>query len=309
MKLRIKLGNPRITFSTTHIINGLKQKKTTLCNNQRLLCIIMYVSIQKQEKIDEIVDIEANGLVFESTGLDKKKDDIKVLYIDIETTGLDKKKDDITVIGTVCVQYCRGSNTATNETSKCFNVCLAVEEGNEAVNFLKSTVYKLMCDCDVIVAFNGINFDIPFLLLWMEKESIHDEIVEKTMDFLNINTSVFSRRVSMKQMCLNNDVIASKYATGKDAIRWAHERNWPELEYYCMQDVHVMRELTEKGINNGLLLIRPTINKSSSYDADHLLEVRIYFSENWAPEIPTQNTTQTMQSVFEIDFKEIFREA
>ena len=238
---------------------------------------------------------------------------MRVLYIDIETTGLSIKTENITVIGIVVSEYRvpRTNNVSGIEIlRKCFNVCLAIEEGTEIQ--MKQNVLQEMENCDIMVAYNGIKFDTPFILKWLGIEERKQEFDDKTLDFYNVNRIILSKSISMQQMCINNKIVAEKYANGKQAVIWASERNWTELEYYCMQDVNVMIMLTEKAISTGLLLINYGGNKNSSYTTDMYFETTVLFSETWVPMLPIKDTktniaaNSTSVNIYDIDFKRIF---
>jgi len=87
-----------------------------------------------------------------------------VLVLDIETTGLSKTNDSITVIGTIVYD----SETDCTLSKKCFNVAVAHDSKlpSDLVE-MKHEVTKLLDDAGCVVAFNGINFDMPFILKWL----------------------------------------------------------------------------------------------------------------------------------------------
>jgi len=88
-----------------------------------------------------------------------------VLVLDIETTGLSKSKHSITVIGTIVYE----SLDETTISEKCYNVALAEEAGANGKELItmKQEITKLLDDAGSVVAFNGINFDMPFILEWL----------------------------------------------------------------------------------------------------------------------------------------------
>jgi len=89
---------------------------------------------------------------------------MKFLIIDIETTGLSCSKDSITVIGTIIYD----SETKQNCHEECYNVARAEKENNiVGILEMKSQIVKLLNDSQQIVAFNGVNFDMPFILKWL----------------------------------------------------------------------------------------------------------------------------------------------
>jgi len=87
-----------------------------------------------------------------------------VLVLDIETTGLSQKSDRITVIGTIVY------NSLDNKTitEKCYNVVVAEESPDtQGITIMKNNIAKLLDDAECVVAFNGINFDMPFIVKWL----------------------------------------------------------------------------------------------------------------------------------------------
>ena len=257
-----------------------------------------------------------------------------VLYIDIETLGLDLKIHDITVIGTIQktvtaaehsdilernskkLKYTNVTNTNsevihTSDKSvnkkteykdiveKCYNVCVARENGTEKA--MKTEVLHLLESSQVIVAFNGISFDVPFLLKWLEREDLLADITNKTLDFCDIGHIVIKQRIKLNTMCTHNGITESKYACGKVAITWAIEKNWKELEYYCMQDVVLMCKLTERAVDNGLVLIRQCRNRMSANKSDEYTRVIVNFDSDWLPDVKAQRGKNTTSSALNID--------
>lgn len=163
------------------------------------------------------------------------------VYLDIETMGLDRHEHVITVISVVV------EDTATEQILKehTYNICLAVENGTE--NDIKRSLYSMLQACDSIVAYNGINFDIPFIVHWLSpvlEVQIATSWESKILDFYKVAEDQLHSRVGMQKMCQDNGMEISKSGTGLQAIQWARDREWEKLEMYCMQDVKVMLALT-----------------------------------------------------------------
>ena len=84
-----------------------------------------------------------------------------VLVLDIETTRLSRSEHTITVIGTIVYK----SQDETTISEKCYNVALAASsEGNDALLTKKQDIARLLDDAESVVAFNGIIFDMQFIL-------------------------------------------------------------------------------------------------------------------------------------------------
>jgi len=87
-----------------------------------------------------------------------------VLVLDIETTGLSKSEHTITVIGTIVYESLDESTISKH----CYNVALAASsESTDALLKMKHDIARLLDDAESVVAFNGINFDMPFILKWL----------------------------------------------------------------------------------------------------------------------------------------------
>ena len=95
------------------------------------------------------------------------------LVLDIETTGLSRTKHVITVIGTIVYE----SVDEKCISEKCYNVALAeASENPEDLVSMKREISKLLDDADCIVAFNGINFDMPFICKWLKTTTLSTAI-------------------------------------------------------------------------------------------------------------------------------------
>jgi len=173
---------------------------------------------------------------------------MKVIYLDIETRGLDRHSDDITVIAVV------SEDTATPKCAPVehmFNICLM--DPRES----KAAVCRLLDECDRIVAYNGIGFDIPFMAQWAYAAEGHAVVAlaerawnAKTLDFFQLAETLLGAKVGMQKMCTDNGLAVSKSATGKQAVLWADQEEWEKLENYCMQDVKVLKTLTDFARSN-----------------------------------------------------------
>jgi len=87
-----------------------------------------------------------------------------VLVLDIETTGLSISEHTITVIGTIVYKSLDESTISKH----CYNVALAASsESTHALLKMKHDIARLMDDAESVVAFNGINFDMPFIMKWL----------------------------------------------------------------------------------------------------------------------------------------------
>jgi DNA polymerase elongation subunit (family B) len=211
-----------------------------------------------------------------------------VLVLDIETTGLSKEKDSITVIGTIV--YESRDNTTISE--KCFNVVVAQESADaQALITMKKDIATLLDKAECVVAFNGINFDMPFIMKWLQAEATNhgtpdtlgkrknpeitadiaqervaqtganvsdsvdkDRWSHKYLDFCRLSKEYTGAYISLHTACLKNKIQVAKSGSGIQAIQWAKDKQWELLESYCMQDVVVLLALTKHAIDSGLTL-------------------------------------------------------
>ena len=89
---------------------------------------------------------------------------MRFLIVDIETTGLSCSNDRITAIGTIVYN----SESPQIHEERCFNVAKARKCGSiQDIEAMQKEVVHLFDLCDRIVAFNGINFDFPFIVKWL----------------------------------------------------------------------------------------------------------------------------------------------
>jgi len=207
-----------------------------------------------------------------------------VLVLDIETTGLSKTNDTITVIGTIVYE----SLDETTISEKCYNVVVAEDSPNSNdIVAMKKSITKLLDDAECVVAFNGIGFDMPFIIKWLNTSSPSltqtdpagkrktpepssesfiptasknvtaddaDPWRHKYLDFCLLSRKHTGSYISLHNACLWNNISVAKSGSGLQAIQWAKEKNWEQLESYCMQDVVVLLALTKHAVSNGLSL-------------------------------------------------------
>lgn len=171
---------------------------------------------------------------------------------DIETTGLCKIKSQITVI---CMTL-YDTDRKRSIQKHVFNVCLAREESRDKEADLKLSVRTILNGSDVLVAYNGKSFDLPFLAAWIN-DADHDMVESwqsKTIDFLHEAKERIDSYIGMNQVAQENEIQLSKIATGKQAIIWAEERNWGKLEEYCSADVDVLLAIFQKAQDIGIVM-------------------------------------------------------
>ena len=190
-----------------------------------------------------------------------------VLIFDIETTGL-RLHDTITVICAIE----QAIDDAETYIEHRFNVLQVAKQPGLGSKLCKDFL-ELMDGASKLVAYNGIAFDIPFVIRWANS---HGLVVDKyaweskTIDFYKIILRQTGTHFKMQKLCECNELAVSKSGTGLEAVQWAREGKWEKLMRYCMQDVIVLRTLLLRACAQGLC-ISILREQSSAYDDAKML--------------------------------------
>jgi len=234
-----------------------------------------------------------------------------MLIIDIETTGLELQTHEITVIGTILYDPVKKCIVKV----ECFNVIInKIDENAHGMIDVKRRVAQILADCTSIVAFNGIKFDMPFILKWLEESPSSDVLLSgiesKYLDFCAISKTIANSYISLNNVCILNQIKVCKSANGAQAVVWAREHEWKKLSDYCMQDVFVLLELTQHAIEYGLYFTSVNMNKRADVKAsekilvvfdDQLQHTRAY---DKLLNVNDKNTPQ--QSLTKVCFDDVF---
>jgi len=154
-----------------------------------------------------------------------------LLVLDIETTGLSRTEHNITVIGTIVYE----SSNETVIREKCYNVAIAeAHDCKQDLIAMKKEISELLDDADSIVAFNGINFDMPFIRKWLRTSVQNEHLPQlcKSVDS-DINTDASDNSLGKRKVpeCMENAVVATscdvdKVADENDAINVSVQDPW-----------------------------------------------------------------------------------
>jgi hypothetical protein len=130
---------------------------------------------------------------------------------------------------------------------------------------VKKKIAQILLESTSIVAFNGIKFDMPFILKWLEESPgsivVQDGLDSKYLDFCAISREIANAYISLNNVCILNQIQVCKSANGEQAVIWAKQREWKKLSDYCMQDVFVLLELTQHALKHGLYFTGVNMNK------------------------------------------------
>ena len=160
-----------------------------------------------------------------------------MLAFDIETTGLNPVFAQITCI---CAEDFHTGQTYTFEFAR------ARKENPASLQSMRNEVCQLFDASSSLCAFNGIQFDLPFMK--HELRVPYEQMrawVDKTSDILESCRKEFRHTFKLDLLCAENQ-IATKSSTGLEAIAMAKRGDWQMLREYCAQDVHILCELYTK---------------------------------------------------------------
>lgn len=163
----------------------------------------------------------------------------QMLAFDIETKGLDPLVHDVTC---VCAEdFHTGKRYA-------FEYARVRKEDPEKLAGLTTELVKLFDDASSLCAFNGIRFDLPFMehALKIPKETV-TKWKSKTSDILEKCREEYKHTFKLDLLCECNQVL-TKSSSGLQAITWANEERWKDLQEYCEMDVHILCELYRKRV-------------------------------------------------------------
>jgi hypothetical protein len=163
-----------------------------------------------------------------------------MLAFDIETMGLDSTKCPITVAAI----YDEKANI-----NMVFRFVELYKDQVVYVGDVGDMVEEFLCyldNADELTAFNGIQFDIPFI---QKQFKVPDERVQawvlKTYDTFEFCSKVLQRTFPLNMMLELND-FEVKSGDGMQAIKFAQKESWQELESYCADDARLTWLLSQR---------------------------------------------------------------
>ena len=160
-----------------------------------------------------------------------------MLAFDIETTGLDKTKHSITVVALYgTVQGPDGPET----------VDAVLNFARDGIDPLRTTLLAILDQADVLCAFNGVRFDIPFIMHYLKvPQEQCSSWVMKLYDPFEENKLLYDKTMSLNRL-LGQFGMATKCGTGSDAVRMAEMKDWKGLSLYCRQDTVLTHQVAGK---------------------------------------------------------------
>lgn len=158
-----------------------------------------------------------------------------MLAFDIETMGLKAGRDDITI---VCTEDFFTGEKIAYEFRK-----LKIAGDFEGYELAKGNMLEALNSASSLCAFNGMNFDIPFI---QKTFNVPEATImmwkNKLCDIFYTCKQRYSHTFSLNLLCQTNNV-PMKISTGTAAIGMAQNEEWEFLKEYCEMDVTILNNL------------------------------------------------------------------
>jgi len=165
-----------------------------------------------------------------------------MLTFDIETTGLNPEGYDRhgRRVRVTCVCLCDRLGLAKTFIFK------GKDGPTEEDLALRQEVISHLDAAPRLCAFNGVRFDIPFLVKsWGLPASQAGAWVRKTLDVFEASKLALGRTFSLDKLLITNG-LETKTGSGLRAIEMAEREEWRELGAYCMQDTRMTCQVTSQ---------------------------------------------------------------
>lgn len=107
---------------------------------------------------------------------------------------------------------------------------------------------RYMSDFDMVVSFNGNNFDSKVLSHYGDVSALH----QKSFDVAEYLSGKLKHRIRLESIAMAT-LGAGKSADGLLALQWWKEGRVDEIIEYCKQDVKVLRDVVMYGKENGYI--------------------------------------------------------
>jgi hypothetical protein len=147
-----------------------------------------------------------------------------MLAFDIETEGLEPATCAITVAAVY-----------DGDTGGLQHVHNLKRDGSAAAEALMQDLDR----ADRICAFNGVKFDIAFIVARLKPAPARYEAwILKLTDLFEVCRLVLSSTCSLNNLLLANSY-TPKTGSGLQAIEWAKQQEWELLESYCLDDARL----------------------------------------------------------------------
>lgn len=157
-----------------------------------------------------------------------------MLAFDIETTGLDAYRNHVTVAAVY---------DPSAGIKHVYNFARVRHDKQEHQRVVDEFL-AVLDDAEVLCAFNGVIFDIPFIQISFRVDAARvGRWVLKTVDLFYRWKMLQNRTFSLDRLLIENGK-SVKTSKGCFAVDMAREGRWEELEDYCMNDAILTHVIT-----------------------------------------------------------------
>ena len=109
---------------------------------------------------------------------------------------------------------------------------------------------RVLDEAPSLCSFNGVRFDIPFIAAQFNVcPQRQGQWVLKTLDLFEVCKLCFGSSCSLKNLLQANGM-EQKSSHGLQAIEWAKQGNWKDVEDYCMKDAMLTHEISVRCNSN-----------------------------------------------------------
>ena len=114
-----------------------------------------------------------------------------------------------------------------------------------------SKLWPILEQADMLIGYNSDHFDIPLL----NKYYPGDLTKIKSLDLMKEIRATLGRRIKMDYIAAGT-LGRQKISHGLEAVRWWKEGKIDEICKYCIEDVHITKDLYDYALKNKKLLYK-----------------------------------------------------
>ena len=112
-------------------------------------------------------------------------------------------------------------------------------------------LWPIIEQADMLIGYNSDHFDIPLL----DKYYPGDLTKIKSLDIMKEIRAVLGRRIKLDYIAAGT-LGRKKISHGLEAVRWWKEGKIAEIAKYCIEDVHITKDIYEYALKNKKLLYK-----------------------------------------------------
>lgn len=114
-----------------------------------------------------------------------------------------------------------------------------------------SKLWPILEQADMLIGYNSDHFDIPLL----GKYYPGDLTKIKSLDIMREIRAVLGRRIKLDYVAAGT-LGRTKISHGLEAVRWWKEGKFDEVAKYCIEDVHITKDIYDYALKNNKLLYK-----------------------------------------------------